>query len=111
VASTFKNSLSLCGLSQSEAAIFFDVRVDTIQNWCQNKTSPPQGVWEMLAVRMRSILDAADYSADHIDISGIDPRAWSNITVSLGLDDLDQAGEEMAGAMSLLMVIDDPLSD
>lgn len=108
MASTFKNSLSLTGLSQSEAARFFDVRVDTVKNWCQNKTSPPQGVWSMLADRMRGILEAADNGADHMSLDGIDPRSWSNISVNSGAEhDLDMHAEEMAGAMALLMAIDD----
>jgi len=106
--STFKNALSLTGLSQREACIFFDVREDTIKSWCANRNRAPEGVWIMLAQRMRSILDAADYGADHMDLEGIDPRAWSNLSVSgLAVDDLDSRGEEIAGALALLMAIDD----
>ena len=106
--SIFKASLSLCGLSQSEAAVFFDVRLDTIKSWCRSRARPPLGVWQMLATRMRAILDAADYGANYLELEGIDPRAWSNLSVSLGPeDDLDMGGEAMAGALALLMAVDD----
>lgn len=108
MASTFKNALSLTGLSQREASLFFGVAEATVKKWCQNKNSPPEGVWIMLAARMRSILDASDFGADHMSLKGIDPRAWSNLSVSLGpAEELDARGEEMAGALALLMSIDD----
>lgn len=86
MATTFKNALSLTGLSQREAALFFDVREDTVKSWCAGRNNPPQGVWVMLAKRMRSILEVAYHAAD----SALDTRA-----------------EEMARALAVLMAIDD----
>lgn len=106
---TFKNALSLTGLSQREAGIFLGVAQDTVKKWCQEKgNTPPKGVWIMLATRMRHILDAADFAADHMSLEGIDPRAWSNVSSSFGNEDgLDLRGEEIAGALGLLMAVDD----
>lgn len=106
---TFKNALSLTGLSQREACVFFGVAQDTVKKWCQSKgNTPPLGVWIMLADRMRAILDAADFGADQMALDGIDPRAWANLSVSLGdPDDMDKSGQEVAGALALLMAIDD----
>jgi hypothetical protein len=106
--STFKNALSLTGLSQREASHFLGVAEDTVKKWCQSKNRPPEGVWTLLAGRMRQILDAADFGADHINLDGIDPRAWQNVSVSFDpLDPLDARAEEMAGALALLMAVDD----
>ena len=108
MSSTFKNALSLTGLSQRGASLFFGVAEDTIKKWCQGKNGPPEGVWLMLAGRMRQILDAADFVADHMSLDGIDPRAWRNISVSFDpLDPMDTRAEEMAGALALLMAVDD----
>lgn len=108
--STFKNALSLTGFSQREASVFFDVREDTVKSWCSGRNNPPKGVWLMLAERMRAILDAADNAADVLLLDGIDPRAWSQIEACHADDSaLDQNGEHMAGALALLMAIDDQL--
>jgi DNA-binding XRE family transcriptional regulator len=105
---TFKNALSLTGLSQQEAGIFLGVSEDTVKKWCQGKNNPPGGVWNMLAERMRSILDMADHGADIMDLVGINPRGYANIAIaSTPNEDLDTRGEEMAGALALLMAIDD----
>ena len=111
--STFKSALALCGLSQSEASLFLGVSKSSIDKWNRGVSgyNPPEGVWVMLADRMRSILEAADYGADHMSVEGIDPRAWSNISVSLGNDNLDSSAEKIAGAMSLMMAIDDRSSN
>jgi len=106
--STFKNARILCGLSRADAANFLGVSPETVKKWDQGKTRPPRGVWEMLAERMRAILDSADFAADHMFLEGIDPRAWANITATCGDPDaLDAPGKQVAGALGLLMAVDD----
>ena len=133
--STFKNARILCGLSRADAANFLGVSPETVKKWDQGKTRPPRGVWEMLAERMRisslqgkirsslsaldskinlvdreldSVKDSADFAADHMFLEGIDPRAWANITATCGDPDaLDAPGKQVAGALGLLMAVDD----
>lgn len=106
--STFKSAIGVCGLSQSEAAAFLGVSVDTIKSWCAGRANPPRGVWELLASLFQQIQDAADGAADHMALEGIDPRAWGNIEADISGQELPTDGAlRAAGAMALLMAIAD----
>ncbi len=105
---TFKNALSLTSLSQREAGIFFGVAEDTVKKWCQGKNNPPGGVWNMLAERMRSILDMAEHGADIMDLDALIRVVIQIFQLRARQSKiLDSRGEEMAGALALLMAIDD----
>jgi len=52
----FQKSLQVCGLSQQEAAAFFDVRLDTVKGWCSGRKAVPDGVWSQLADLHRQII-------------------------------------------------------
>lgn len=103
---TFKSAISLCGLSQQEAADFLQVNINTIKSWSSGRANPPRGVWLQLASLWRQIEDAADGAAEVMDLEGIDPRAWNHLEADLTVDPLPTAGAmESAGAMALLMVL------
>lgn len=108
--STFKSALSICGLSQADAAEFLQVALPTIKGWCSdsNPKAPPLGVWQQLASLFDQIQDAADGAADVMDLEGIDPRSFNNLEADMVGDPLPIAGAmEAAGAMALLMAIAD----
>lgn len=103
---TFKACLGLCGLSQSEAAGFLDVSIDTVKSWCAGRASPPLGVWRLLASLFAQIEDAAAGAADVMDIEGVDPRAYNNVEADMPGNELPVTGAlKAAGAMALLMTI------
>lgn len=102
----FKSSIGVCGLSQSEAADFLDVSIDTVKSWCSGRANPPLGVWRLMASLFEQVQDAADGAADVMDIDGIDPRAFNNIEADMPGNELPVAGAlKAAGAMALLMTI------
>lgn len=106
--SSFKSSISVCGLSQREAAEFLDVSIDTVKSWCSGRSNPPAGVWMMLASLFEQIQNAADGAADVMNLAGIDPRAYNNIEADINGDELPVSGAlRAAGAMALLMAISD----
>ena len=102
---TFKSALSICGLSQSQAADLFDVKIDTVKSWCAGRNAPPPGVWDMLADLYRRIEDAADHASAKIEIGDVHPRQWGHIQSDDGADPFPGAGADVAGAMALLIAI------
>lgn len=54
---TFSALLSLCGLSQAEAAEILSVRPDTVHKWVAGTTTPPEGIWYELATIAANTLD------------------------------------------------------
>jgi len=110
--STFKSAIGVCGLSQSEAAAFLDVSLDTVKAWCAGRANPPRGVWLMLASLFEQVQDAADGAADSMALDGIHPRAWNNIEADIRGDELPAEGAmRAAGAMALLMAIADQTAE
>lgn len=106
--SAFKSALGVCGLSQTEAADFLQVSIDTVKSWCSGRANPPRGVWQMLASLFQQIQDAADGAADVMDLEGIDPRAYNAIEADITGNELPVEGAlRAAGAMALLMAIAD----
>lgn len=104
----FKSALSICGLSQQEAADFLDVQLNSVKKWCNGTLNPPIGVWQMLASLFEQIQDAADSAADVMELEGIDPRAFNNIEADIRGNELPVEGAlRAAGAMALLMAIAD----
>jgi len=101
---TFAASLQLCGLSQQEAADYFDVRLDTIKSWSAGRNAVPSGVWDMLADLWRRIEDAAD--AASLDDAVMDPRARHHLSAD-DADGLPGGADEIAGAMALLVALAD----
>ncbi|MGB1215733.1 MAG: helix-turn-helix domain-containing protein [Pikeienuella sp.] len=102
---TFKSALSICGLSQPQAADFLDVALPTVKAWAQGKRSVPGGVWDMLADLYARIEAAADHAA--VELDGVDPRQWGNITADTGDDPLPGGADSAAGAMALLTAVKD----
>lgn len=102
----FKSALGVCGLSQSEAADFLEVSIDTVKSWCSGRANPPLGVWQLMASLFEQVQDAADGAADAMEIDGIDPRAFNNVEADMLGNELPVAGAlKAAGAMALLMAI------
>jgi DNA-binding XRE family transcriptional regulator len=105
--SAFKSAIGVCGLSQSEAAAFLEVSIDTVKSWCSGRANPPRGVWQILASLFQQVQDAADGAADSMTLEGIDPRAWNNIEADITGNELPVEGaRRAAGAMALLMAVD-----
>lgn len=57
----FKQAISICGLSQQEAADLLDVRLDTVKSWCNGRRTPAKGVWDSLG----ELYDLMDEAAEH----------------------------------------------
>lgn len=53
------------------------------------------------------IQDAADFAAEHMAEKGIDPRSFLNLDADDGQDPLPNGAARAAGAMALLMAIQD----
>lgn len=105
---TFKSALNVCGLSQTEAADFLGVQLNSVKKWSSGTLNPPLAVWQMLASLFEQIQDAADGAADAMALEGIDPRAFNNIEADIRHDQLPTRGAlGAAGAMALLMAIAD----
>lgn len=104
----FKSAIGICGLSQSEAAEFLSVSIDTVKSWCSGRANPPLGVWQMIASLFEQIQDAADEAAHTMALDGIDPRAYNQIEADIPGRELPMPGAlRAAGAMALLMAIQD----
>lgn len=73
----FKKTISICGLTQSEAANFLGVRIDTVKSWCADRNTPPAGAWRELADlydQMQCAVEAAlelieEKQPDEVEIS------------------------------------------
>ena len=110
--STFKYALSICGLSQQEAADFLEVRLDTVKSWSAGRNAPPRGVWEHLASLYRQMENAADGAAGAMELGGIDPRAYNSLEADTVGDELPTEGSRYAaGAMALLLTIAEEIDE
>jgi len=104
---TFKSSLAICGLSQVQASDYLDVSLQTVKYWSSCRRNPPEVVWVMLSELFERIQDAADFAAKHMDFRDIDPRAYGQIDADCGPDPLPQGSSSVAGAMALLLALQD----
>lgn len=102
---TFRAALSICGLSQQEAADYIDVRLDTVKSWSSGRGNPPEGVWRTLADLYRRIEDAADFASAQLDPPLMDRLAMNNVLADSGEDPLPASADAVAGAMALLLAI------
>ena len=101
---TLKSALAICGLSQTEAARYLNVSLQTVKHWSSGRTRPRAGVWMELADLYAQITEAADFAAGHIEIEGVDPLEWGHIAADFGQKSLAH-GENIAGAMALLTAV------
>ncbi|GHC79252.1 helix-turn-helix domain-containing protein [Limoniibacter endophyticus] len=104
---SFKTAIAICGLSQKEAAEFFDVSHETVASWCKGRRAVSNGVWNMLAELYEQIQDAADMAADHMAENGILPDALLSIEAETRGNDIPQPAAKAAGVAGLLMAIKD----
>ncbi len=102
---TFASALRICGLSQQEAADYFDVRLDTVKSWSAGRNPVPSGIWDMLAALWRRIEDAADNASLQLDLS--DARVFQTLQADDGGDPLPGGAADVAGAMALLFALSD----
>ncbi|MCB1447070.1 MAG: hypothetical protein KDJ87_15090 [Rhizobiaceae bacterium] len=106
--STFKYAIAICGLSQSEAAEFLQVSIDTIKSWSSSRAHPPFGVWSQLASLWRQIEEACDGAASEIEIGRVDRVYFNNIEADIVGNELPFEGaRKVAGAMALLIALED----
>ena len=105
---TFKRSIQACGLSQTEAAEFLGVSLQSVKEWCRGKYTPQPGVWQMIANLHRDIEDCADYGAHVLETDGLRQESYSHIESDVGGNDLpNQSTREIAGAKALLIYLAD----
>lgn len=102
---TYKSALSICGLSQQEAAIFHGVSLASIKDWCRGRSTPPEGVWGQLADLYQRIEDAADHASAQLEPDLMDRRVMNNVAADSGENPLPGGGDMVAGAMALLLAI------
>lgn len=107
---TFKSALAICGLSQPMAADYLDVSQDTIAGWSSGRSGPSEKSWTMLSDLYARIERAADHGASIIETSTVDPRQWGNIEADLGPDPLPEGADNVAGAMAMLLALQDQSS-
>ena len=108
---TFKSALGICGLSQQEAADFLSVSLGSVKDWCRGKTPPPYGVWQQLSGLYRQIEEAADFASARLDPDMMDRQALNGIEADNGQAPLPGGAPSAAGAMALLLAIQDIESD
>lgn len=63
----FKQALSICGLSQTEAAEFLDVRPDTIKSWCADRNPVPKAIWQELGDLYATMITASETALELIE--------------------------------------------
>ena len=107
---TFKAAIAICGLSQQESAEFLGVSVQSVKDWSRGRSTPPIGVWQMLADLYGRIEEAADFAAAHIEPGLMDRRVMNNIAADQGDAPLPGSGDMVAGAMALLLALSDDKS-
>lgn len=104
----FKASLNLCGLSQKEAASFFDVRLDTVKSWSIGRNPVPPGVWQQLRYLYATIVQSSEAALDLIEEKQPDelflnehgPRS----------DEWPSDGPKMAALAMVALAVDLPFS-
>ncbi len=102
---TYKSALSICGLSQQEAAVFHGVSLASVKDWCRGRSTPPVGVWEQLSDLYQRIEDAADHASAMLEPGLMDRRVMNNVSADSGDEPLPGSGDMAAGAMALLLAI------
>ncbi len=63
----FAVALAACGLSQTQAADFFGVRLDTVKSWGAGRNRVPPGVWEQLGELFEQIERLADVILEAVE--------------------------------------------
>lgn len=104
---TFKSAIAICGLSMREAAEFLGVSYDTAKSWSQGRNAPPMGVWQDLAGLYARIEGAADFAASNLEPDLIALRIANNLQADQGEKPLPGSGPDVAGAMALLLAVQD----
>lgn len=102
---TFKEALSICGLSQVEAADYLGARIDTVKSWSQGRNPPPMGVWRDLARLYARLEEAAEEMAGRLEPGLMDRRIANSIQAERGPDPLPGHAAATAGAMALLLAV------
>ena len=90
-----------------EAADFLEVSYDTAKSWSQGRNAPPAGVWRDLADLYARIEVAADFAASNLEPGLMSPRIANNLDADDGQDPLPGHGPSVAGAMALLLAMQD----
>jgi len=104
---TFKSAITICGLSQKEAANYLDVSISSVKDWSRGKSAPPIGIWEMMAKLYSRIKNASDHTSSLLDPDIMDRAAMNNITADNGEYPMPEDAVSAAGAMALLAAIND----
>lgn len=62
--------LSRLGLSQAEAATYHKVGLQTVKNWCVDRTPVPNGIWDELRAYEGEIVDRSEAIREAWEESG-----------------------------------------
>lgn len=103
MATIFKASLGICGLSQQEAADFLQVALPTVKDWSRGAASPPVGVWRQLASLYAQIVDASEAALDTLKIDQMDRRAIAEVSVLATGEPLPTEGAAAAAAAMFVL--------
>ncbi|WP_170433163.1 helix-turn-helix domain-containing protein [Ruegeria arenilitoris] len=100
----FARSLSLSGLSQSEAAEQLGCNLSSVKHWCAGRRDVPAGIYTSLAVLCAKIQKIADARAEEIYHNGI---GWP--TEITRIADLPAGSQEMVETMAIMMLASDDM--
>jgi DNA-binding transcriptional regulator YdaS (Cro superfamily) len=99
---TFKTAIAICGFSQSEAADFFGVSLDSVKSWCSGRRSVPDGVWKMLAELYAQIVDVSEDALDTLELEDLREAEVGAIAQQQLAESLPAPALRAAIAMALL---------
>lgn len=99
--STYKTARVLCGLSQSDAAIFHKVSEATIASWSSGRVSPPLEAWVQLSERFQIIESAAVSISEELEPFLMNRQALASISETFRSSHEEQS--DVASAMGLLL--------
>lgn len=68
----FKSILGHCGLSQVEAAAYFQVSIDSIKHWSSGRRPAPKGVWDEAENLHWMIIKLTDRIVENPDALDVD---------------------------------------
>ena len=80
----FNHLLKISGLSNTEAAIFFDVRLDSVKGWQSGRRNVPPGILETIEQLVDRMLNAANQAIDAINEQHTTP---TSIEIGYAADD------------------------
>lgn len=107
----FKAALSVCGLSQVDAARITDKSLDTIKSYCNGRIVPPGSVWRQLAILFDQVVQTSENALDLFEMDELTPDYIQELNVEEFGAPLPDPAAEAAAAMFFLTRMLDNNSD